>query len=109
MILEDKVFKVTIKGDVWHIYIVPEHDNTTVDEDSSAETNFELKEMYFKHHTLRIIRHEVLHAYIGYTYTETASLSPLQQEELFCELYAHEHDNMEITVQTIQKLIKEVK
>lgn len=32
-ILEDKVFKLQIKSDTWHIYLIPEDDNTIVDEE----------------------------------------------------------------------------
>lgn len=92
-ILQDKVFKVKIKGDTFNVYLVPEDDNDIVDDGSLAETVFQDKEIYFKEASLRIVRHEILHVFISYTYTDTAELTPLQQEEMFCELMSYELDN----------------
>lgn len=108
-ILEDKYFKVKIKLDEWNIYLVPESDNHIVDEDSRAETVFGDKEIYFKETTLNTVRHEIIHAYMHYTYTDTAELSALQNEEVMAEMLSYEWDNVDKTTKEIYKGLQKLK
>jgi hypothetical protein len=107
-ILEDKYFKIKIKGDDWNIYKIDYEDNYTLDDDSLAETTFENKEIHFKDTSLRIVRHELLHVFISYTYTDTANLTPLQQEEMFCEMLGYELDNFISITNIIFNKLKEL-
>lgn len=96
-ILQDKVFKIQIKGDTWHCYLIPETDATIVDEGDIAATKFSDREIYFKGTSDLDISHEIFHIYFGYCYVETAGLSQGQTEEIACELYSHEKHNMNRT------------
>lgn len=39
--------------------------------------------------SLRIVRHELLHAYINTSFTDTAIVSPIQVEENAAEIFGH--------------------
>jgi hypothetical protein len=86
VILQDKVFKVSIHGHVWNVYLIEEHDHHILDEGDYAETDFEAKELYFRKTTFQIVLHELIHVFIFYTYTNTANLTALQNEELCAEV-----------------------
>lgn len=102
-ILQDQVFKLEIKGDVWHVYLVDENDTTIVEEGDIAVTKFSDREIYFKGMSELDISHEVFHVYFGYSYVETANLSQGQTEEVACEIYSHEKHNM---LKTEAKILK---
>lgn len=93
-ILTDKVFKVNIYGDTWNVYLVTEDDHQILDEGDYAEADFEKKELYFRKTTLQIVRHELIHAFTYYTFTDTADLSALQNEELMAELISWNWDKI---------------
>jgi hypothetical protein len=95
--LQDKYFKVSIKGDDWNIYLIAEDDNDTVEEGDIAVTKFSDREIYFKGTSILDIKHEVFHVYFGYCYVETANLTQGQVEEISCELYSHEEEKMKRT------------
>jgi len=108
-ILEDKYFKIKIKNDPWNIYLVPESDDTIVDEDSRAETVFKDKEIYFKETDIYTVRHELVHAYNHYCYVDAAQLSQLQTEEVLCEMLAYEWDNITKTIDEVYKGLQKLK
>ena len=94
MILEDKVFKITINDDTWHVYAISEDDHAILEEGDYAETDFAKKELYIRKPSLQIIRHELIHVFVYYTYTETVGFTPLQTEELMCELISWNWDKI---------------
>lgn len=87
-----KYFQKLIYDDLWTIYLSEEGDNVVIDEGSEAETDFELKEMYFRKSDLKesTVRHEVWHVFFAYTFTNTADLSSLQTEEISSELFSYQ-------------------
>lgn len=93
-ILQDKVFKVTIHGDVWNVYLIDEDDFGILEDGDYAETDFEKKELYFRKTTMQIVLHELVHAFVYYTYTDTADLTALQNEELVCEVTSWNWDKI---------------
>lgn len=108
-ILEDKYFKIKIKTEEWNVYLVPETDNHTVDEGSRAETVFQDKELYFKETNINTVRHELIHVYMHYTYTDTAELTALQNEEVLAEMLSYEWDNVDKTVKEVYKGLQKLK
>lgn len=93
-ILTDKVFKVTIQGDVWNVYLISEDDIGILEDGDYAETDFGKKELYFRTTTMQIVRHELVHVFVYYTYTDTADLTALQSEELMCEVISWNWDKV---------------
>lgn len=108
MILEDKVFSLTINDDTWHVYAIAEHDHDLLEEGDHASTSFEKKELYIRKKTLQIIRHELIHVLVFYTYTETVSFTPLQTEELMCELISWNWDKINKLSNEIYKQLGEL-
>lgn len=108
-ILEDKYFKIKIKGDNWNIYLIRESDNDVIDEGDIAVTRFSDRELYFKGTSELDIAHEVFHVYFGYCYIETANLMQGQMEEVACELYSHERHNMDKTIKDIETGLQKLK
>jgi hypothetical protein len=102
-------FTKTICEDKWTFYLVDDDDNVIADEDAEAETDLEKQEVYFRREgvTLKTVKHEVWHIYMGYTYTDTANLDSLQTEEVSAQLYSNKDDKMrELSEEIYQKLVK---
>jgi hypothetical protein len=87
-----KYISRVIYDDTWFIYLSEEKDDVVIDEGSEAETDFELKEIYFRKSELKLstVRHEIWHLFYGYTFTNTADLDSLQMEEVTAELFAYQ-------------------
>lgn len=83
-----KFFKVQIYDDEWCIYKANEHDNIIVEDGSAAETDFYKKHITFKETDIYTVKHETLHAYLGYCYIQTADLTAHQLEEVVAELFS---------------------
>ena len=92
--LQDKYFKISIQSDKWNVYLITDEDNHILDEGDYAETDFEAKELYFRKTTMQIVLHELIHVYIYYTYTNTANLSALQNEEMCAEVISWNWDKI---------------
>lgn len=108
-ILEDKYFKVTVQGENWNVYLVTEDDHHILDDGDYAETDFEKKELYFRVTTMQIVLHEVIHVHVYYTYTNTANLTALQNEELMCELVSWNWDKIATTAAEVYNGLKQLK
>lgn len=87
-----KYFQRTIYDDLWTIYLSEEGDNVVIDEGSEAETDFELKETYYRKNDLKLstVRHETWHLFFAYTFTNTADLDNIQMEEIAAELFSYQ-------------------
>jgi len=92
--LQDKYFKININGDPWSVYLVREDDTELLTEDEYGSTEFESKEIYIRKLTYQIITHELIHAFIFYTFTETAELTAKQNEEMGCEVVSWNWDKI---------------
>ena len=103
-------FKVDIHGDSWNIYIVDD-DDIVIDEDNDAETDIENKEIHFKRGGINevSVRHEIWHAYMAYTFTETADLTSGQSEEVSAQIFGVRGPEMVEKAAMIYKKLKELK
>jgi hypothetical protein len=108
-ILQDKVFKVVINDDQWHVYLITDGNDTILDEHDLAECDFKKREMYFRDTSKQIVTHELIHALMYYTFTETAGLTALQVEETMCELVSHNWHKIEHLSSIITKQLNELR
>lgn len=105
-------FQINIKGDVWNIYMIPDHDTTISDEDAAAHTDFDLKESYFRKGdlSLGIVKHEVWHMYWGYTcLSDTTSMTLSDIEEVSATMYEYNDDKMRATTIEIYNTLIELR
>ena len=105
-------FKYTFLGDEWNIYLIDEHDNEISDEDAAAQTNFDDKEMFFrhKHYNYVHIKHEIGHVYISYLYLEhTNGITPADMEEIMTTMFSHRLEQIQQDAQNIQAKLAELK
>jgi hypothetical protein len=70
--------------------LAEDDDNVIADEEAAAETDFLSREIYVRRGDLQlnVVRHELFHAYAGYTYLEDTSISIHDAEEVFACLFA---------------------
>ena len=102
-------FKIDINGDTWNIYKISETDTVTFEnEDSAAEIDTENKEIHFKTTTLKDIKHECWHLFKHYTFTHSANLDALQEEEVSAELFAHKSEKIDEIAKIIYEKLKQI-
>ncbi len=72
------------------IYLTEDDDDVIAKEDSAAETDFASREIYVRKTDLdlNVVRHELWHAFAGYTYLEDTSISVHDAEEVAACLFA---------------------
>ena len=106
-----KYISKTIYDDHWTIYLSEEGDNVVIDEGSEAETDSELKEMYFRKSELKLstVRHEVFHLFFGYTFTASANLDNVQVEEVTAELFAYQGKKIDKLADEIYTELRKLK
>lgn len=106
-ILQDKYFKIQIMGDDWSVYLISDNDNHLLDIDEYGSTSFENKEIYIRKATLQIITHELIHAFVYYSFTETCELTALQNEELMSEIISWNWDKLaKLRIEIYNKLME---
>ena len=88
--LPDSWFKTSINGDEWTIYLAEDEDDVIADDGSAAETDFASREIYVRKSDLdlNVVRHELWHAFAGYTYLEDTDISVANCEEVAACLFA---------------------
>lgn len=104
-----KYFQRTIYDDTWTFYLSEEGDNVVISEGSEAETDFELKELYFRKSDLKesTVRHEIWHLFYSYTFTNTADLNSLQMEEVTAELFSYQGKKIDkLSEEVYSELVK---
>lgn len=104
-----KYFQRTIYEDIWTIYLSEEGDNVVIDEGSEAETDNELKEVYFRKNDLKLttVRHEMFHLFFSYTFTNTAQLDNIQMEEIAAELFTYQGKKIDkLSEEVYSELVK---
>lgn len=100
-------FTYTINGDTWNIYKISENDNVTLDgPESEAEIDFNNLEIHFKRTNYKSVKHECWHLFKHYTYTNSANLEAVQEEEVSAELFAHLSEKMEMVAKEIYAKLK---
>lgn len=104
-------FKHTFNEDSWNIYLIDDDDHHISDEDASAETDFDNKEMFFRRSalTLKIVRHEIWHLYFGYCYLSDANLDAEQMEEVSAALFEDKGERMFAVSKLIYDKLQELK
>lgn len=86
---EAKHFSYSILGDSWTIYKVHEDDNVIMEKEAEAETNLDLKEIYFKDVNLDAVIHEISHIYFRGIYIRyTNHMNASDMEEICVALIA---------------------
>lgn len=108
-ILEDKYFKITINGDIWNVYLIEEDDHSILEDGEYGETDFDKKEIYIRKTTQQIVTHELIHAFVYYTYTNTCTLSALQNEELCAEVISWNWDKISLLRDEVYKGLQKLK
>lgn len=100
-----------IYDETWNAYLVDDNDDVIADADSAAETDFDKKEIYFRSGDLSliIVWHELFHAFVGYSYIQTASLTQYQMEEVSCEIFAYRWETIVKLGETIYKEMDKVR
>jgi hypothetical protein len=99
-----RCIKIKIKGIEWAIYAqTPAAYKRKHGSDSHAITYPKDREIYFNISTLApdYVRHEVFHAYISSSSTNSSSLTADQMEELAAELYGEHEPDMNLAVDQI--------
>jgi hypothetical protein len=106
-----KYISRVIYDDTWFIYLSEEKDDVVIDEGSEAETDFELKEIYFRKSELKLstVRHEIWHMFYSYTFTNTADLDSLQMEEVTAELFAYQGKKIDKLADEIYTELRKLK
>lgn len=97
-------FKIKIKGADWKIeFLTQTAYEKKHGENSHAMTEMEKKTISFikGNCNVGIIRHELLHAFVTETHTESSSLTALQMEELCCATLQHQWSNIQMLVEEI--------
>ena len=86
----DPWFQVEINGDDWTIYLAGDDDSLIASENSDAETDFHKREIVIRQDAvnLKVIRHELWHAYMGYTYLEDTNINSSDAEEVAACLFS---------------------
>lgn len=96
--------KIKIKGIEWSIFAqTPAAYKRKHGSDSHAITYTKDREIFFNLSTLapNYLRHEVLHAYVASSSTNSSSLTADQMEELAAELYGDHGPEMDLAVDQI--------
>jgi hypothetical protein len=96
--------KIKIKGIEWAIFAqTPAAYKRKHGSDSHAITYTKDREIFFNISTLApdYVRHEVFHAYIASSSTNSSSLTADQVEELAAELYGEHGPEMDLAVDQI--------
>jgi len=96
--------KIKIKGIEWSIFAqTPAAYKRKHGSDSHAITYPKEREIFFNISTLApdYVRHEVFHAYIASSSTNSSSLTTDQMEELSAELYGEHEPDMNLAVDQI--------
>ena len=96
--------KIKIKGIEWAIFAqTPSAYKRKHGSDSHAITYTKDREIFFNISTLApdYVRHEVFHAYIASSSTNSSSLTADQVEELAAELYGEHGPEMDLAVDQI--------
>jgi len=83
-------FRTTINGDVWTIYLIDDEDNVIADAGSGAETEFCKRQITVREDfvSIDVVRHELWHAYMGYTYLSDTGIDSHGAEEVAASLFA---------------------
>lgn len=102
--------EVLIIGDKWKIIIMEEDAFVRrFGNDTAAITILEDRKIYFHHNdfTKEIIRHEIYHAALFQTCTESASLTNDQFEEVACDVFGRFGPRLNRLANLIYKELKE--
>lgn len=105
-------FKYIFNEDSWNIYIIDDEDHHIADEDASAETSFDTREIYFRKSALteRIVKHEIWHVYFGYCYlSDVPDLTQHQVEEVSAALFEDKSERMEFVAKDVYEKLKQLK
>lgn len=94
--LPDSWFKTDINGDQWTVYLADDDDHTIADEGHAAVTDHEQKEIICRRAeiSLKVIKHEIWHAYFGYCYLDDTNIDVTNTEEVSAGLYADRDETM---------------
>ena len=88
---ETDFFKVKFNEDDWCIYLIDDDDDTIIDKENEAETDFEKKEIHFRKSGINIVNvsHELWHVYFNYCYlSDTTEISLGDMEEITAALFS---------------------
>lgn len=100
-----KYLEEPIKGKTWKVFVQTNSAYIRMHGKDSHAVAYPIeREMYFNKSdvSLRLIRHEVFHAYTNSTDTEyTSKMTAADQEELDCTVYGNNADEIAITVANI--------
>jgi hypothetical protein len=104
-----KSIKLKIKGENWRAFKLNALTyEKKFGDDSDAITLKQDREIYFKkgHITMGTVRHELLHALVSETNTDSANLNEEQKEEICCSIMDfHWHELFYLTEIIIDKLV----
>lgn len=103
------MIEIEILGSRWKVYI--QEEELYVRDWGDADAAHTLpgsREIWFNEEELtrETVTHELAHAYYAETCVESASLTPIQVEEVLCEMFG-KHGNKLLTIS--RKLYKELK
>lgn len=101
----------TFNEDSWHIYVIEDEDNVTIDEDSEAETKFEQKELIFRKRATnyKIIAHELWHVYLSYCYlSDTHDIGIADFEEITAALFEDKAEIIIAKAKDIEQKLKKI-
>lgn len=86
-----KFLRFIINDDEWRWYLVPEDDETTLDNlDAEAEVDFDNKEVHIKEKylNLTLTTHELIHIHVWYCFLFSTSIGRDDMEEVAAELFS---------------------
>ncbi len=105
-------FSITINEDTWNIYLIPDDDNVISEETSAADTSITNKEMFFRKGevTLKVIMHELFHAYFSYCYlADTTEMTLNDIEEVSASLFSDKAEKIIVKAYEIHKRLLELR
>ena len=103
---------ITLNGDSWTVYLVLDDDDVMIDADFEAEANFPDREIYIRYRAvnLKVILHELWHAFFGYTYlTDTQSMATSDVEEVSAALFSDRAETIVTLAKSILQQLIEVR
>ena len=106
-----KSFKLNIKGGEWNIRLLPNASYIRKNgSDSDAVVYLNTKTIYFNVNkiNLGIIRHELLHAIIEESHTESSSMSADQVEEMCASILQTQWNNINLWTEFIINKVTEL-